>query len=277
MPSLSYSYPKLCGLLAKDPSKLSFAMHTAAFANLGLDFTYVVFDTLETEQALRAMRELGIRGYSLTIPHKEIALKFVDELSEEAKKIAAINTVINENGRLIAYNTDCFGISEAFSEKGISLKGKKAFIFGAGGAARAAIYCLQKEGAAKIFVANRTNARAKALAKEFSLEQIDYSKLSTFSFSETDIFINSSPIGSHLTDDKYPFEPDVFDKNHLIFEMVTRETELVKSATKKGAMCISGLRMLLFQAVKQFEYFTGERAPVSVMEEALLKAQPASV
>lgn len=247
-------------------------MHSAAFAYLGLDFTYVAFDTVETEQALSAMRALGIRGYSLTIPHKEKALPLVDELSQEAKKIAAINTVINENGRLIGYNTDCFGISEAFRERAVSLKDKNAFIFGAGGASRAAIYTLQNEGAAKIFIANRTDARAKALAKEFSLEQIACQELSTFSFSEIDIFINSTPVGSHLTDEKYPFKLDWISKNQVIFEMVTRETELVKGAAKKSAISISGLRMLLFQAVKQFEYFTGEKAPLAVMESALSRA-----
>lgn len=267
--SANYTYPVLCGLLAKSPTKLSQAMHNAAFKKLGLEYRYIAIDTDDTEFSLKAMRKLGFRGYSLTIPHKEKAIEFVDELSDEARQISAINTVINDGQKLKGYNTDCYGISEAFKEKAISVKNKKVFLFGAGGASRAAIYSMQEGGASEILIANRSNERASALAEEFSLRPVIFEDLAKFPFSDIDIFINSTPIGSHLAGDDYPFDISVFSKGQAVFDMITGETELLKQAEKNGATPISGLRMLLFQAVKQSELFTAKKAPVQEMEGAL--------
>lgn len=99
--------PKICGLLAEKPTNLSKAMHLAGYKALSIDFDYLCFDTLDTASSLQEMRAKAHRGYSLTIPHKESAMELVDELSESAKKIGAINTVVNSSGRLKGYNTDC--------------------------------------------------------------------------------------------------------------------------------------------------------------------------
>ena len=108
--------PIICGLLANQPTKLSLAMHTAGYKALGLNFIYQTFDTIDTKEALENMRAKSIRGLSLTIPHKENAMSLIDEVSKSAKIIGAVNTVVNQDGKLSGDNTDCYGIAEAFRE-----------------------------------------------------------------------------------------------------------------------------------------------------------------
>ncbi len=265
------SYPRLCGLLAKSPTKLSQSMHNAGFIAAGLPFAYVAFDTIETQAALTSMRELGIRGFSLTIPHKEIVLPLLDELSPEAKEIKAVNTVINTGDKLVGENTDWVGIMSALKEAKFKASGQKVFIYGAGGAARAAIVALKKMGLTDIYIANRNESRAETLANEFSISSLGNGSI-TEALSDVDLIINSTPIGSHLVKEKeevFPFSLSGITKKHTVFDMVTRETELIKQAKAAGATSIKGVRMLLFQAVEQFRLFTEKEPSVSAMEKAL--------
>ena len=124
--NLQATKPQVCGLLAKSPTRLSLAMHSAGFAALKLQFIYLNFDTENTREAFAEMRAKGYRGYSLTFRHKEVGFNLVDELDVDAKKIGAINTVINAGDKLIGYNTDCFGIEEALREAGVSVKERRA-------------------------------------------------------------------------------------------------------------------------------------------------------
>ena len=110
------SYPRLCGLLARKPTRLGQAMHNAGFAELGLPFAYVAFDTEDTAHALDTMRRLGFRGFSLTIPHKETALPLLDECSREASVIGAVNTVVNSGKSLFGENTDWIGVRDSLLE-----------------------------------------------------------------------------------------------------------------------------------------------------------------
>lgn len=268
------SYPRVCGLLGKFPSRLSQAMHNAAFQAQALPFVYAAFHTEDTAFGLQAMRDLGLRGLSLTIPHKEVAMELVDELAPEARSIGAINTVVNDAGTLRGSNTDWIGIKEALSEANYKVDQRAVLLFGAGGASRAALFTLQRLGVEKILITNRTLSRAEKLAEEFSAEVLPYEELKSFDFSSLSLFINSSAIGSPSApkDAAYPFELGVFEKSQTVFDMVTKETDLLRAAAKSGATTIPGVRMLLHQAVPQFLAFTElQKAPVSVMEEALLK------
>lgn len=261
--------PTICGLLAEKPTDLSRSMHQAAYDSLGLDFLYKKFDSLDTAFHIDLMRSEGIRGLSLTIPHKETAFDLVDELTIAAKEVGAINTIVNEQGVLRGDNTDCYGISQAFEEASVSWKDKRVLLVGAGGASRAACHALR---AAKIIIANRTKSRAETVARDFSLEASNFEELSGQSF---DILINATPIGSALS----PVSPPEFLKlleqvsgDGVVFDMVTKETELLERAARLGFRTISGPRMLLHQAVRQVELFTGKPAPLGVMEAALSKA-----
>lgn len=249
-------------------------MHNAGFTALGLPYTYVAFKTTDTDFAIQAMRKLGIRGYSLTIPHKERGSVLVDRLSVEGRRIGAINTVVNDGNELVGYNTDCLGIDQALLEAGVDQRGKRVLVLGAGGAARAAVYCAVSGGAGEVIVYNRTPTRAESLARDFNVKAWDYTWTWPSVLSETDLLINAAPIG--MTGDnssvEYPFPLEILSSRYAVFDMVTRETALLAEARKKRATVIPGSRMLLFQALGQFQLFTGENAPLGAMESALMSA-----
>ena len=271
-----FSYPVLCGLLAERPTPLSQAMHNAAMRELGLNFVFVAFPTQSAETALRAMREMGMRGFSVTIPYKETVVGLLDQLSEEAREIGAVNTIVNNGEQLSGHNTDCAGIVEAFREAGVDVSGKQAAVLGAGGAAKAAVYALHGLGAGEISVINRNAGRAAAVAESFGVKTKDYKEFVKAPFAAAEILINATPLGSPgQTAEDYPFsfsglKSGLSSRGLCYFECVTMETPLEAAALKAGATVISGSRMLLHQAVEQFRLFTGEEPPVRVMERALL-------
>jgi shikimate dehydrogenase len=270
--SRDLAYPRLCGLLADRPTRLSAALHNAGFRALGLPFAYVAFDTVDTPGSLRAMRVLGMRGLSLTIPHKEAAVRLVDRLSPDAKEIGSVNTVLNDGGELSGYNTDTLGVAGALRESGFA--GDSASVIGAGGAARAAVHALRTLGVRKIFVSNRTNERAEALARDFAVDALPWEELGKSG--GVSLVVNATPVGSHLS----PPESSqaLLARCNLrpgltVFDMVTStSTPLTRAAEAAGAAFIPGTRMLLFQALEQFRLFTGQEPPRAEMEAALLQA-----
>ncbi len=249
-------------------------MHNAGYQELGLPFSYIAFDTEDTKGALSAMRTLKIRGYSLTIPHKEAAVALLDELSPEAKIIGAVNTVLNSGTKLFGENTDWIGVQAALKEAEVEAKGQRVLIFGAGGAARAGIFALQKMGASEIVVCNRTLSRAQDLANEFSARAIGEDELSNQNPKDYALLVNTTPLGSHLQAGANPLACFYVDgeNQHLpaYFEMGTFPTPLLKLVQSLGAKAIEGQRMLLFQAEEQFRLFTEQSAPLKAMEAALI-------
>lgn len=270
----------LCGLCADQPTKLSQAMHNAAFRAAGLNAFYVAFDTSDTEGAITAMRTLGIRGYSMTIPHKEASLSLVDELSPEVLAVGALNTIVNDQGKLCGFNTDIDGIVRAFGENKVVVRHRRALVLGAGGAARATVYALMQLGVSEIVVSNRTDSRAEQVVVELAsavqskrgmvLSALPYSQLRQ-QLSSFDVLVNTTPVGSHLQPEgQFPFLLSELESRQIVFDAVTRDTALLGAAREKGCCTIAGVRMLLYQAVRQFELFTGlSEAPVAQMERAL--------
>ena len=271
------AFPRLCGLLGRNPSRLSQAMHNAGFGHFNLDFSYHAFNTLETGLALKAVRELGFRGLSLTIPHKEIAFDLVDEISEDAKKIGAINTLINSGDTLHGYNSDWFGVCEALKEISFEAKKTDAYILGAGGAARAGVHALTKLGLRSVTISNRTIERAQQVANDFSdssntIQTIEYADLQSAIDKAPCLIMNATPIGLKAEEESsYPFSFSSLTKTHTVFDMVTKDTALTVAARERGASTVLGIRMLLHQALKQFELFTEKKAPLEVMEKALMQ------
>ena len=264
------AFPRLCGLIARQPTRLSQSMHNAGFRHLGLDFSYVAFDIEDTEYALDAVRRLGIRGLSLTIPHKEIALQHTDRLSDEVKAIGAMNTLLNSGDELFGFNTDCAGIDEALREAKFKVPGASIVVLGAGGAARAAVYTLIKESPKSIVVSNRSAGRGQALASDFGIEFCPLADIEE-AISSCTLLINATPIGSHLGQGEHAFSLTCLAPEHCVFDFVTSETELTKKAAQQGAKVILGSRMLLFQALEQFKLFTELEAPREVLEQALME------
>ncbi len=264
---------RLYGIIG-DPVEhsLSPVMHNAAFRALGMNAVYLAFCVKSAEQAADSIRSLNIDGVSVTIPHKEALIPFLDEIDRFASEIGAVNTVRNEAGRLIGTNTDWIGAVKALEEK-TALGGKRAVVLGAGGSARAVVYGLSERGA-RVHVANRTIEKAERLAREFSCS---FSGLDDEKALFGDILINTTSVGmasGGSPGDEIPVEPDVTGRFSVVMDIVYSplETRLLKEAGARGARVIDGLRMLLHQALAQFQFWTGTKAPKEVMEEALYSA-----
>jgi shikimate dehydrogenase len=250
-------------------------MHMAGYAALNLDYLYLNFATDSTAGAVSAMRALGLRGLSLTIPHKERALPLVDELSPEAKAIGAINTIVNREGRLFGENTDWIGVRDAFYEHGadklgVVVAGKSVLVLGAGGAARAAIFAAQQMNAASIAVWGRSTERVREVCQAFQVEPAQAG------WDAFDVVINATPLGTDLQTNRqsavYPFPLELLHQHQAVLDMVTKETPLFAAVQQVGGRAIAGTRMLLFQALQQFELFTAHSAPREAMEQALAAA-----
>ncbi len=257
----------LCAVIG-DPvaHSLSPLIHNAAYAATNLDYAYLAFRVSNVQNALRGIRALGIRGASVTAPHKIEVMKFLDTIDRRAKEIGAVNTILNDGGLLSGYNTDCEGAMRALEEK-ISLAGKKAVLLGAGGAARAIAFGLREKGVS-LCVVNRTAAKARDLARSMGARGGDFSLLAEIR--KSDIVINTIPNEIISRDDS--LVPDgILHPDLLAFDIsyTPRETAFVAKSRKAGCDILHGYKMLLHQAVLQFEIFTGLAAPISVMEEAL--------
>lgn len=260
------SSPYVCGLLAANPSQYSATLHNAGYKVLSLPFCYHAFKVQDLNLPFEAMSGMGFRGYSITIPFKEEALKFVDELDNTCAKIGAVNTVINDGSKLYGLNTDWIGIKNALLEVKSNYQGHHALIIGAGGAAKAAIFALQQMNFDSITITNRTIKRAKEVAHDFHIHHIETSKLTAFEVSNFDVIINSTPLH---TIDFLPYH--AISPEQTVFEMITQKTQLTKQGEHVGANVIHGIRMLLHQGVEQFRLFTEKKPPIVEMEKALLE------
>lgn len=251
------------------------AMHNAAFEHLGLDYCYVPFSVRpeNLKSALDGIRALGIAGLNITVPHKEAVIPFLDEMSEEASFIGAVNTVKNENGILNGYNTDGIGFMRSLEEKGVQAKGKKVLILGAGGAARAVGYALCKE-ASECHIYNRTAEKGRALCGHLlktggNMRLSDNDLINDKGFlSGMDIIINTTSVG--LSESDTPLlNASLLNTGQVVCDLVYKQTPLLKAAEKVGCVTMDGLGMLLWQGVAAFEIWTGTKAPVEVMRKSL--------
>jgi shikimate dehydrogenase len=253
-------------------------MHNSAFKKLGMDASYVPFAVPpeRLEDAVRAVVPLGLCGLNVTVPHKERVLAFLDELSEEARLIGAVNTIEVRKGRLIGHNTDGRGFLRSLRERGgMDPKGKKFLFIGSGGAARAVGFSLALAGAAEIVFRDLDVRKASLLASDIQDKTgvpavcITHEMLQEYA-TGADCLINATPLGLKRTD-PLPIPAAIVMRKHLLCDLVYNppETALLKMAKKKGAKRLPGLGMLLYQGVIAFEIWTGQKAPILVMKNAL--------
>ncbi|MDP2642496.1 MAG: shikimate dehydrogenase [Candidatus Peregrinibacteria bacterium] len=259
---------------------LSPVVHNAAFKAIGIDAQYGVFEIPDTELSvfIENVRHEPISGLSVSLPYKEAILRYIDVLDEDAKKIGAVNTVVNKGGFLYGYNTDFVGAAEALKEVFSDLKDVNAVVFGAGGAARAVIYGILKNGGKVSCIVNRTKENAEKLAKEFSeMFGVEIVGLGLEDVKKGgNVFINTSSIWTLNKEADFSeigkYFSDEYLKNFECFMEIAYNpliTPLVKKAQELGKKYITGDKMFLYQAVKQFEIFTEKKAPVEVMRKTL--------
>lgn len=245
-------------------------MHNAAFKELGLNFCYLPFHVKpeRLKDAIEGVRALNIRGLNVTVPHKERVIEYLDELSEEAKYIGAVNTILNREGFLTGYNTDSFGFVRSLVEEGLKIEDRIFLILGAGGASRAVVYGVLKNRG-KVYIYNRTKERALKIKETFSkIGDITLVESPEKIIRDVDIVVNTTSLGLK-PDDPMPIEPSLIGKHQTYCDIVYPETPLMREAEKKGCKVIGGLGMLLWQAARAFTIWTGQEAPLQVMKKAL--------
>ena len=263
---------------------LSPAMHNAAFAALRLSFIYVPFpvspDALGS--AVRSLPALGIVGVNLTIPHKENVLPFLDEITDEAREVGAVNTVHCVEGRLLGDNTDGRGFYEPLRELGLSLSGRQAVVLGAGGAARSVVFRLLREGA-NVVLTNRTLDRAERLAQDAAgagygaqVRIVDGKAEREIgnAIAGAELLVHTTRVGMHPAPDALPPVPlEAFHPNLLVYDLVYNpvETRLIQEARRRGCRTLTGVKMLVYQGAAAFERWTGLWPPTDLMEAAVLE------
>lgn len=258
----------LCGSLSLHPVSLGAAMHLAGYRALGLAFTYVPLRVTDLPGAITGMRALGIRGFGISMPYKQAVIPLLDTLDSQAARIGAVNTVVNEGGHLTGYNTDCSGALQAMEEVR-PVQGARVLLLGAGGAARAILHGVVSQGAS-VCVVNRTREKAEALAADMGARAADWGEVQRAS--DYDIVVNATSAGMLEADPKSPVPEEALRQGLIVMDIVYKpiETELVRAARRHGAIAVHGGRMLLHQAARQFELYTGMQAPLPAMEAALL-------
>ena len=246
---------------------LSPIMHNAAFAATGQAASFSAFQVEDLKSAMAGVRALGIAGLSVTLPHKTRVMEYLDWIDDQALKIAAVNTVVNRQGRLCGYNTDAAGALAALQEK-IELAGRRVLILGAGGAARALVYGIVRAGG-RVAIANRSAERGAALAKEFGAQYLAFSGIENF---QAEILVNTTSLGMAPESERIPVSPALLKPSMVVMDIVYNplKTRLLEADEKCGAVTIDGLEMFIGQGALQFEMWTGQKAPLQVMRQAVL-------
>jgi shikimate dehydrogenase len=252
---------------------LSPAMHNAAFSALGLNYCYVPFlvhpDSLAN--AVQGVRAMNLAGVNVTVPHKENVIPFLDEVSEEASFIGAVNTIVHDKGRLTGYNTDGRGFMQSLAEKGVSVEGKDVIVIGAGGASRAISYYLSKK-AKSLSLFDIDKQKAGRLVSD--LKQIKDAVSVTEDLSRVDgfdIIVQATPLGMKDAD-PLPVDAEKLRKEQIVYDLIYKKTRLLRKAEERGCVTLNGLGMLLWQGVFAFELWTGQKPDVEIMRSILINS-----
>jgi shikimate dehydrogenase len=260
-------YTELYGVIGK-PVRHSLGplMHNAAFTHKGMNAIYLAFESDDIEGAVKGMRSLGIKGMSVTIPYKSAVIPLLDEIDPLAREIGAVNTVVNNNNRLIGYNTDASGALNALEEI-VSVNGKSCIIIGAGGAARAIGYILKRHNVDLIIV-NRSVEKGRELSKSLGSRFIEMEQLGDV---KVDILINTTPVGMYPDVDFYPVPENLLKPGMTVMDIIynPETTRLLRLASEKGCRVVKGIAMFIYQGSEQFRLWTGKDAPVDVMKRVV--------
>jgi shikimate dehydrogenase len=278
---VTIALPPTRAFLFAHPAKhsLSPVMHNAALAQLGIAARYQARDVKpeDLRAALEELRGSNVWGVNLSIPHKQMALKMVDSMSEEARAIGAINTVVHRDGKLHGLNTDAPGFMRSLEDAGVNVRGKDVVVLGAGGAARGVCWALKQAGA-NVAVWNRTPERARELAEEFKLEAFLTDDLLKNAIEGSSGLVNTTSVGlenpneSPIADHLLPAGGD--SNSQWVCDIVYRplETRLLRNAREHGIKTVDGLGMLVHQGALALEAWTGRDVNVEVMRQAALEA-----
>ncbi|MBC1531997.1 shikimate dehydrogenase [Listeria seeligeri] len=259
-------------------------MYNYSFQKAGLDYAYLAFDIPVTKvaDAINAIRTFNLRGSNVTMPCKSEVLKYMDDLSPAARMIGAVNTIINEDGKLTGHITDGLGFASNLRDSGVTVAGKKMTIIGAGGAATAIQVQSALDGTKEIAIFNikddfyqkakQTVASIKqevpdCIVRIYDLNDTEklYAEIAT-----SDILVNATLVGMHPYESETPVkDATVFHKNLIVADVVynPKKTKLMLDAEAAGCKTVGGLGMLLWQGAEAYKLFTGEDMPVQEVKE----------
>ena len=248
---------------------LSPLMHNATFKRMKVDAHYVPFCVENLEDAVRGIRGLNIRGVSITIPFKTAVMAYLDAVDESSLRIGAVNTILNDNnGRLKGYNTDWVGLIRDLEES-LEVRGKTFAILGAGGAARAAVFGLLKEGGIPIIV-NRTIEKGQEMAREFGCPFYPLSEIEKI---KADCLINTTPVGMVPDREKSPVGRESLMNFRWVMDIIYNplKTKLLRDAKEAGCIALTGVGMFVHQGAEQIRIWTGMDPPRAFMKGIVLE------
>jgi shikimate dehydrogenase len=277
---------KLVGLIGyRLKHSISPIFQQAAFDYLGLDIRYEVWETAKDDlpRVVEGIRDASKLGANVTIPYKEAMLPLLDDVDSDARRIGAVNTIVNRGDKLIGYNTDSSGFLRALREDGgFSPRNKRAVLLGAGGAARAVGFALVGAGVKSLVILNRTQARGEALAWDLKVSDTEVVALSwkdgktLTALTECGLLVNCTSVGmkDSVSEGKSPLGIGLIPKRALVYDVVYNpiETPLISAAKKAGARTLGGLPMLVYQGAASFELWTGKSAPIDIMMRVAKRA-----
>jgi len=263
---------KIIGVIGENiENSLSPLLHNQIILKHSLDFCYLPFQVAESDldEAIQGIRALNVRGVNITFPYKEKVIEFLDELEESARRIGAVNTIVNNKGNLSGYNTDVIGFKKSLQDKEkFVIKEKKAVILGAGGAARGVIYALLEEGIEEISIFNRTLEKAEKIEQDF-YPFFPRSIINIFSFEQNDLkdkikeanfLVNTTSIGMASQLNNTPLlDEKLFHPNLLVYDIIYHpaKTLFLREAERAEAKIINGLPMLVYQGIESFYLWSG--------------------
>jgi len=260
-------------------------MHNAALAALGLDWVYVPFEVAPENvgAAVASIRALGLVGANVTVPLKELVLPYLDEIDEGAARIGSVNTICNQNGKLVGYSTDGAGFLRSLEEVGQTVDNRSVCILGAGGSARAVAFALASRGCF-CMIANRTTARAEELAAAVNAVYPNSAEAAGWGTGTKtfDLLVNTTSAGMSPNTSEMPaLPPGVFDAKPFVYDLIyaPARTRLLAEAEAAGCGTQNGIKMLVQQGAVSLSLWTGKplsEMPTAVMEAAVMGTLPRS-
>jgi shikimate dehydrogenase len=247
---------------------LSPLMHNTALKKMGIEENYSACSIQDIGGAMEGLRGMNIRGASVTIPLKVAVMEYLDDIDDDALKIGAVNTIVNNNGRLNGYNTDWLGLILTL-KKEMSVRNRTFVIVGAGGTARAAAYGIIKEGGFPIIV-NRTAEKGKILSGKLNCP---FYSLSGAGRIKADCLINTTSVGMYPDKDKSPVAAEALAGYKYVMDVIYNplKTKLLEDAEKQACKIFSGVDMFVHQGAEQLKIWTGKEPPRVLMKKVILK------
>jgi shikimate dehydrogenase len=265
---------------------LSPVIHNYFSEKYNLDYVYATFRVSDNsiEDAFKGIKALNISGINITVPHKEVSLKYMDNIDETAEVIGSVNTVVIKDNKFTGYNTDCLGFGRSLTDNKINISGKGVCVIGAGGASRAVIYQLVKMGAGSIHIFNRSEEKAIKLA-EYVNNKLDKTNCRGFALSNIQssfnqgtygLIVNCTSVGMHPNVEDCPIPEDLKVSSDTVFYDIIynpRVTRFLKIGQDNGCSILNGMDMLIYQAVYAYEMWTGIKIDMEAINELRIRLQ----